>query len=259
MAQQESLSEEAPSPAKNSSISSTKTSLPRVPGHHRLRQLLPGPQRSGVHEHRRRARRPRHRRAGPRHHPLQPDRLPRWHAHHRPPSWSKTSEKAEDMLRFDLENENETIRNYRRRIKQCDELGEFATAEQIRQILLQEQDHQIAPRHRPRHRRSQRRHRRLKQLRSKGRRPAPYQPGAKPQITFSFITSHIDLAESFLHPRIIEIESKTKPGYPCRALSCSEFGPLTRPKSRWRPNLTRGRPCCIKEGKRRSLWAQKRE
>ena len=56
----------------------------------------------------------------------------------------KTSDKATDMLRFDLDNENETIRNYRRRIKQCDELGEFATAEQIRQILLQEQDHQIA-------------------------------------------------------------------------------------------------------------------
>jgi bacterioferritin len=56
----------------------------------------------------------------------------------------KTSEKAEDMLRFDLDNENETIRQYRRRIKQCDELNEFATAEQIRQILLQEQDHQIS-------------------------------------------------------------------------------------------------------------------
>ena len=56
----------------------------------------------------------------------------------------KLSKKAEDMLRFDLDNENETIRNYRRRVKQCDELGEFATAEQIRQILLQEQDHQIA-------------------------------------------------------------------------------------------------------------------
>jgi bacterioferritin len=60
------------------------------------------------------------------------------------PKAVKTSEKAEEMLRFDLDNENETIRNYRRRIKQCDELGEFATAEQIRQILLQEQDHQIA-------------------------------------------------------------------------------------------------------------------
>jgi bacterioferritin len=56
----------------------------------------------------------------------------------------KTSEKAEDMLRFDLANENETIRQYRRRIKQCDELGEVATAEHIREILLDEQDHQIA-------------------------------------------------------------------------------------------------------------------
>jgi bacterioferritin len=60
------------------------------------------------------------------------------------PKLVKTSEKAQDMLRFDLDNENETIRNYRRRIKQCDELGEFATAEHIREILLQEQDHQIA-------------------------------------------------------------------------------------------------------------------
>lgn len=56
----------------------------------------------------------------------------------------KTSEKAEDMLRLDLENENETIRQYRRRVKQADELGEFAIAENIRDILLQEQDHQIA-------------------------------------------------------------------------------------------------------------------
>jgi bacterioferritin len=56
----------------------------------------------------------------------------------------KTSEKAEDMLRFDLDNENDTIRNYRRRVKQCDELGEFSIAEHIREILLQEQDHQIA-------------------------------------------------------------------------------------------------------------------
>ena len=56
----------------------------------------------------------------------------------------KTSEKAEDMLRFDLENENETIRQYRDRIRQCDVLGEFAMAEHIREILLDEQDHQIA-------------------------------------------------------------------------------------------------------------------
>jgi bacterioferritin len=56
----------------------------------------------------------------------------------------KTSEKAEDMLRFDLDNENETIRNYRRRVKQADELGEYSLAEHIREILMQEQDHQIA-------------------------------------------------------------------------------------------------------------------
>jgi bacterioferritin len=56
----------------------------------------------------------------------------------------KTSEKAEEMLRFDLDNENETVRNYRQRIVQCEALGEYATAEHIRGILKQEQDHQIA-------------------------------------------------------------------------------------------------------------------
>ena len=56
----------------------------------------------------------------------------------------KTSEKAEDMLRFDLDNENETIRNYRQRVRQCEALGEYALAEHIRDILVQEQDHQIA-------------------------------------------------------------------------------------------------------------------
>jgi bacterioferritin len=56
----------------------------------------------------------------------------------------KTSEKAEDMLRFDLENEKETIRQYRRRVKQCDELNEFALSESIREILIQEQDHLVA-------------------------------------------------------------------------------------------------------------------
>jgi bacterioferritin len=55
----------------------------------------------------------------------------------------KTSEKARDMLSFDLDNENETVRNYRDRIRQCEALGEFAMAEQIREILVQEQDHQI--------------------------------------------------------------------------------------------------------------------
>ena len=56
----------------------------------------------------------------------------------------KTSEKATDMLRFDLENETVTIRNYRQRVRQCEALGEFAMSEQIREILIDEQDHQIA-------------------------------------------------------------------------------------------------------------------
>lgn len=56
----------------------------------------------------------------------------------------KTSEKAEDMLKFDLENERITIANYRRRVKQADELNEFAIAESLRGILVQEQDHLIA-------------------------------------------------------------------------------------------------------------------
>jgi bacterioferritin len=55
----------------------------------------------------------------------------------------KLSEKAEDMLRFDLDNETETVRNYRHRIRQCEALGEYAMAEEIRKILANEQEHQI--------------------------------------------------------------------------------------------------------------------
>ena len=55
----------------------------------------------------------------------------------------RTSENAEDMLRFDLNNENETIRNYRQRVRQCETLGEYAMAEHIRKILVNEQEHQI--------------------------------------------------------------------------------------------------------------------
>ncbi|HEX4041547.1 MAG TPA: ferritin-like domain-containing protein [Xanthobacteraceae bacterium] len=55
----------------------------------------------------------------------------------------RTSKSNKEMLRFDLDNENETVRNYRDRIRQCEALGEFAMAEQIRKILIQEQDHQI--------------------------------------------------------------------------------------------------------------------
>ncbi len=55
----------------------------------------------------------------------------------------RTSERAEDMLRFDLENENNTVRNYRIRVQQCEALGEYGMAEHIRDILKDEQEHQI--------------------------------------------------------------------------------------------------------------------
>ena len=56
----------------------------------------------------------------------------------------KTSEKAEEMLRFDLDNERDTIREYRRRLKQAEELNEYALSETIRTILIDEQDHLVS-------------------------------------------------------------------------------------------------------------------
>ena len=53
----------------------------------------------------------------------------------------KMSGKAEDMLRFDLENEKETIIKYRQRIRQAEALGEFALSEVLRKIIAQEQEH----------------------------------------------------------------------------------------------------------------------
>jgi bacterioferritin len=53
------------------------------------------------------------------------------------------SEAAEAMLRADLKQENDTIRAYRERVRQCEALGEYAIAEDIREILRQEQEHQI--------------------------------------------------------------------------------------------------------------------
>jgi len=55
----------------------------------------------------------------------------------------KLSHNAEEMLRFDLDNETETVRHYRQRVRQCEALGEFAMAEEIREILVNEQEHQI--------------------------------------------------------------------------------------------------------------------
>jgi bacterioferritin len=53
------------------------------------------------------------------------------------------AEEAVAMLRADLENENNTIRAYRDRVRQCEALGEYAIAEDIREIIRQEQEHQI--------------------------------------------------------------------------------------------------------------------
>jgi len=60
------------------------------------------------------------------------------------PKHVRTSEKAKEMLQFDLENEMATIRRYRERVRQCESLGEYAMAEYIREILKDEQDHLIA-------------------------------------------------------------------------------------------------------------------
>ncbi len=60
------------------------------------------------------------------------------------PKAVRTSAIAEEMLRFDLEAETETIVRYRQRVRQCEALEEYALAEQIREILVQEQDHLVA-------------------------------------------------------------------------------------------------------------------
>ena len=54
----------------------------------------------------------------------------------------KISDDPRQLLRFDLENENETIKNYRTRVRQCEAMQEYAIAEDIREILRQEQEHQ---------------------------------------------------------------------------------------------------------------------
>lgn len=59
------------------------------------------------------------------------------------PKTVKMSEKADAMLQFDLDNEGETIVNYRERVGQCEALGEYAIAEEIREILRVEQEHAI--------------------------------------------------------------------------------------------------------------------
>ena len=59
------------------------------------------------------------------------------------PRPSQVSEDNEEMLWADLRAEDDTIEHYRRRIRQAEELGEFALAEVLQELIRQEQDHQI--------------------------------------------------------------------------------------------------------------------
>lgn len=59
---------------------------------------------------------------------------------------SKEAEYSKDsktMLELDLKAEQETIKNYRERIRQAERSGEFALSEALRDIIRQEQDHEI--------------------------------------------------------------------------------------------------------------------
>ena len=55
----------------------------------------------------------------------------------------KVSDDARVMLRADLENETATVRNYTDRVQQAEALHEYAIAEDLREILRDEQEHQI--------------------------------------------------------------------------------------------------------------------
>jgi len=55
----------------------------------------------------------------------------------------KVSDDARVMLRADLDNENQTVRNYTERVQQAEALHEYAVAEDLREILRDEQEHQI--------------------------------------------------------------------------------------------------------------------
>jgi bacterioferritin len=53
------------------------------------------------------------------------------------------SDDSKTMLEIDLRAEQETIKNYRDRIRQAESSGEFALSEALRDIIRQEQDHEI--------------------------------------------------------------------------------------------------------------------
>jgi len=47
------------------------------------------------------------------------------------------------MLEIELKQEQETIKHYRERIHQAERSGEFALSEALRDIIVEEQDHEI--------------------------------------------------------------------------------------------------------------------
>jgi hypothetical protein len=103
---------------------------PRISSHHIVGNLFAGFEGRGIHEHRGRTGKAATEELG---HALivsnQIDYLGGMPVAY--PKPVRTSEKAKEMRRFDPENETETIRNYRQRIHQCEELEEYAIAEHI--------------------------------------------------------------------------------------------------------------------------------
>jgi bacterioferritin len=59
------------------------------------------------------------------------------------PKLVKTPDEPVDMLDADLQNERETVANYRQRIRQAEAMGEYALSETLRKIIAQEQEHEI--------------------------------------------------------------------------------------------------------------------
>jgi bacterioferritin len=53
------------------------------------------------------------------------------------------SEDPQKLIRFDLDNENDTVKHYRERVRQCEAMQEYGIAEDLREILRQEQEHQM--------------------------------------------------------------------------------------------------------------------
>jgi bacterioferritin len=59
------------------------------------------------------------------------------------PNKAEYSDESKKMLEIDLRAEEETIRSYRERIQQAEKAGEYALSEALRDIIAQEQDHEI--------------------------------------------------------------------------------------------------------------------